>query len=115
MDEVVNFVVVTKRVRDTRVFGINVKPKIRRGESVTSVRDVTAQVYQNPTGQTPASLVVSPHTTPVTDRTVVNFRCHGGTAGVDYLVVLRYSATHEASLESLVLVRVEVEQPSEID
>lgn len=95
----------TKREYDNRLFSVDVSGKLREGDSVTSFVSIQQEVSKKNT-DSPSSLTVAVASTPITDNKTLNFTCSGGAAGTTYLLALRYVATSETQLESLVQVEV---------
>ena len=99
----------TKRSYDERLFGLNVKPKLRRNDTVTGFDAVDSRKHgpgDEGTVDDSDLTVLVDSTTPVKDDTILQFRCSGGTTGNTYLVACRYSTDMETQLESVVLVEV---------
>ena len=94
----------TKRVYDARVFSVDVKPKLREGDSVTSFTSVAVAAIKPPNAELP---VVGVDTfDSVGTAEWLRFNCSGGVAGASYRVALRYVSDTESQLESVVEVRV---------
>ena len=100
----------TKRLYDDRIFGLNVRRKLRKGDTVTDFLSVLASpIGTYDEGDEPADLSVgvpSDDDVAVTNDTQVNFECGEGEVGVTYLIACRYSSTTESQLESVMHVKV---------
>ena len=94
----------TKRAYDARVLSVDVKPKLRAGDSVTSFSSVSAEVIKP---RTAGALTVSVNSQESAGgKEWLHFNCSGGDAGASYKIALRYVSTTESRLESVIQVDV---------